>query len=120
MNYTMVILDSDNRTPKHVSFEEYAEWMDAYFRHVESGGDDFRQVAYDELAGGVRVSTVFLLGSYCIPDFDNRPPFETMVFGGEYDLWQQRWWTWEQAEVEHLQVILNLNNGLHPEGLQPE
>jgi hypothetical protein len=55
-------------------------------------------VAYD-VVDGVTVSTIFLgINTSFIG-----PPrlFETMVFGGEYDMEQERYSTWDEAEAGH-------------------
>ena len=60
-----------------------------------------RRVAQDQLPDGVIVSTVFL-------GLDHRfvgdgPPllFETMIFGGQHDGYQDRYATWTEAECGH-------------------
>jgi len=50
--------------------------------------------------GDVTISTVFL----CIDhQFGDGPPvlFETMIFGGQFDQYMQRYHTWEEAEAGH-------------------
>lgn len=64
-----------------------------------------RTVKRTELPDGVRVSTVFLgLNSQFL---SSAPPllFETMIFGGEHDLWQKKYCTWEEAEAGHQEAI---------------
>jgi hypothetical protein len=51
---------------------------------------------------GVRVSTVFLgIGGW------RGPPqlFETMIFGGEHDMDQWRYATWEEAVAGHAEAV---------------
>lgn len=50
--------------------------------------------------GEIVVSTVFLGMDH---SFNGGTPvlFETMVFGGEYDLYQERYYTWNEAEEGH-------------------
>lgn len=69
-----------------------------------------RRVAEDVI-GGVRISTVFLGMDH---SFWGGTPilFETMVFGGENDGYQERYCTWEQAEQGHQGVIELINRGL--------
>lgn len=75
------------------SLEEWAKKFDLADRRV---GDD--------MIGDVRVSTVFL-------GFDHAhlggPPllFETMIFGGSEDGYQDRCSTWEQAEAQHANAV---------------
>ena len=63
-----------------------------------------RRVAYTELANDVRISTVFLGLDH---SFGNGKPllFETMIFGGEHDDYCERYSTWGEAEVGHLEAI---------------
>lgn len=53
---------------------------------------------------GVVLSTVFLGVDH---QFGDGPPllFETMIFGGKHDGYQERYSTWEQAELRHRQVM---------------
>lgn len=68
---------------------EWARWMEDANRHVRV-----------EKKGDVRVSTVFLGLDH---SFDDGPPllFETMIFGGPHDGFQERCSTWEEAEKQH-------------------
>ena len=52
------------------------------------------------LIGEVTVSTVFIGVDYGVRE---RPPvlFETMIFGGEYDQYQERYCAWDEAEAGH-------------------
>jgi hypothetical protein len=61
--------------------------------------DPNRQVRLDK-RNDVIVSTVFLGTDH---SFGNGPPllFETMIFGGEHNEYQERCGTWEQAEAMH-------------------
>lgn len=71
-----------------------------------------RRVARDELAAG-SVSTVFLGidhgwgGSHLW--------FETMIFGGPHDQWQDRYETYDQAEAGHKRVVAALKAGESPD-----
>ena len=68
----------------------WAKWYETAERHV----------AQKIGKNGVRVSTVFLGLNH---QWGNGPPqlFETMIFGGEHDQYQERCETWEQAEAMH-------------------
>ena|SRR5882672_8300506 len=63
-----------------------------------------RRVAFDEITPDVKVSTVFL-------GLDHRigqgPPllFETMIFGGEHNDFEERYSTWEEAEAGHKRAV---------------
>ncbi len=65
-----------------------------------------RDVAKTQINDDVKVSTVFLGLDH---SFGDGPPllFETMIFGGEHDQYQERFETWEQAEAGH-QVAVEL------------
>lgn len=62
-----------------------------------------RHVAQTEI-GEVRISTVFLGLDH---SFGSGEPllFETMIFGGPRDGYQERCSTWEQAEAEHAKAV---------------
>jgi len=59
----------------------------------------------------VRVSTVFLGLDY---SFSGSEPilFETMIFGGEHDEYQERYSTWGEAETGHQQALTLAKGGL--------
>ena len=71
-----------------------------------------RRVAQTKV-GDASVSTVFLAIDH---GWGNEPPilFETMIFGGDYDEWQWRYGTWEQAEAGHNRVVDALERGEAP------
>lgn len=54
---------------------------------------------------GIYVSTVFLGIDHNM--FLDGPPifFETMIFGGKYDRYQERYSTWEEAEEGHKRAL---------------
>lgn len=54
--------------------------------------------------GDVRVSTVFLGLDH---NFGNGKPllFETMIFGGNRDSYQERYSTWKEAEKGHREAV---------------
>lgn len=62
-----------------------------------------RRVAYDKIEG-VEVSTVFLGLDHGRGD---GPPllFETMIFGGTHDGYQERYSSWAQAEEGHAEAL---------------
>ena len=87
MNYYFL----DGKTPKPVA--DVLEWA----RGLESAN---RRVAED-FVGDVRVSTVFLGTDHNFGWSDRPVLFETMVFGGKYNLEQERYCTWDEAEAGH-------------------
>lgn len=71
----------------------WEEWFEKADRHVDK----------TELPNGVSVSTVFLgLDHGWNGDIEL---FETMIFGGEHDGFQDRCSTWEEAEAMHKRAI---------------
>ena len=70
-----------------------------------------RHVAWDEVAGA-KVSTVFLVIDH---GFEGPPVlFETMVFNGPHDQWQDRYQTWDEALAGHNRVVEALREGSDP------
>jgi len=65
----------------------------------EVSNDDHYIVALNNI-GNVKISTVFLRIDH---QYGDGPPilFETMIFGGQYDDYQQRYSTWEEAASGH-------------------
>jgi hypothetical protein len=65
------------------------------------------RIVYKTNVGDVNISTVFLGLDHNMQLFDgsmkNYQPilFETMIFGGERDQYQERYATWEEAEDGH-------------------
>lgn len=57
----------------------------------------------ENVSNGIRVSTIFLGLDFCINTPENHHPlvFETEIFGGPHDGYQQRYTTWEEAEAGH-------------------
>jgi len=79
----------EGKTPKKVDMTAYLNWLETGTRHIE-------KTRY----GGVLVSTVFLGLDH---SFGHGAPllFETMIFGGTHDEYQERCSTYEEAEVMH-------------------
>lgn len=64
--------------------------------------EERRRVALDEV-DNVMVSTVFLGIDH---GWGGQPVlFETMIFGGEHDQYQERYHTWEEAEEGHKRAM---------------
>ncbi len=70
---------------------QWAKWYEKADRIVEQ-----------TIIGDVKVSTVFL-GVDHNYDNDGTPPilFETMIFGGKNDMYQERYCTWDEAVQGH-------------------
>jgi hypothetical protein len=79
----------DGTEPVACGFEEWGKFFET----------SDRRVAYED-RGEIRVSTVFLGINH---QYGDGPPllFETMIFGGEHDGWQERCSTWIEAEAMH-------------------
>lgn len=79
-----------------VPVDDLMEW-------ANSLGENNRRVALTEFPGG-HVSTVFLGLDH---SFGSGAPllFETMIFGGPYDDYQERYSTWEEAETGHQMAV---------------
>lgn len=82
------VLDK-NRNPVPVTFDEWLHHPNKMQRVAASG-----------VEGEIYVSTMFLGIDH---RFDDGPPmiFETMIFGGPHDQWQERCSTWTEAEEMH-------------------
>ena len=78
---------------KVIPVEDISEWSEFY--------EDIKNSRVDQtVKDGVRVSTVFLGIDHSF--MGNIPLiFETMIFGGENDQYQDRCSTWKQAEAMH-------------------
>ena len=63
-----------------------------------------RQVARTEV-GDVTISTVFLGLDHDFTGFGPPILFETMIFGGEHDQYQDRYSSWSEAEAGHLRAV---------------
>lgn len=85
----------DGKTP--VPFFDTTKWGSQVDKII--GKDQF---------GSVSVSTVFLGMDH---SFGGGDPvlFETMIFGGEHDQYQERYCTWDEAEKGH-QIACDLVN----------
>jgi hypothetical protein len=95
------ILD-DNKQVVSCDVRTWAAWLE--------GSEKRRRVAFDEI-GPVHISTVFL-------GLDHRfsgegPPiiFETMIFGGEHNDYQDRCSTYEQALKMHADALALVKKG---------
>ncbi len=86
----------DGHEPVEATLEEWGKWFE--------GGHNYRKVALTD-RGSIRISTVFLGIDH---DFGGSGPpilFETMIFGGEHDEYQERYTTWDQAEAGHKRAV---------------
>lgn len=88
-----------DKTP--VKCDNLMEWA----KNFES--EESRRVA-QTIIKKIRVSTVFLGIDH---SFNGGTPilFETMIFGGKHDQYQERYSTWEQAEEGHKKAVKLVN-----------
>lgn len=79
----------EGHTPVAVDLMTWAKWFETADRHVAREDRD-----------GVQVSTVFLGINH---RWGEGPPliFETMIFGGPENEWQERCSTWDEAVAMH-------------------
>jgi hypothetical protein len=85
----------ENKVPQPVTdLDEWNEWM----------AKNKKNVKRTELPDGVIISTDFLGISTNNPKF-YPDVFETMIKGGEHDEYQERYSTWEDAEIGHDKAI---------------
>lgn len=73
---------------------------------------DPTRIGYDEI-GDTHVSTVWLGLNH---NWAGGPPliFESMIFGGDHDGWQDRYTTKEQAVAGHRRICEALRSGREP------
>jgi hypothetical protein len=88
-----------------VPTDDLMEWC----KDMEEGT---RVVKQTRLPGDVLVSTVFLGLDHGF--LSEGPPvlFETMIFGGNHDQYQERYTTWDDAEKGHQEVLDKLAKGI--------
>jgi hypothetical protein len=92
----------DGHTPIPCSIEQWGKWMFITDSYVSSVGLTTTRDA--------KISTVFLGMDHQM--FDGPPLlFETMVFGGEHDEFQERCSTWDEAEAMHARAVAMVSTG---------
>jgi hypothetical protein len=92
------ILDENNK-PVESKINEYVDWEEA---------NPTKKAVKQENVGDIRISTVFL-GLDHAWNSDVPVLWETMIFGGEHDQYQERYTSVEDALEGH-QIALNLVN----------
>lgn len=93
------ILDENNK-PLESTIIKYVEW--------EEANPEKRAVKQEDF-GNIRISTVFLGLDHSWRDDRGPLLWETMIFGGEHDQYQQRHYSYEEALEGH-QNALDLVN----------
>lgn len=96
----------ENKVPVACDMIEWARWFEA--------NPDARVVAQHDGPTGVSISTVFLGLDH---SWGGGPPllFETMIFGGPHDGYQERCSTWAEAEGQHSQAMKLAKRGAEVE-----
>ena len=89
----------DGKTVIPCNLLEWAQWLEKADRIVKK-----------TTIGEIKISTVFLGLDHNYSD--EGPPllFETLVFGGPLDGEMNRYWTWEQAEEGHREMVESVTN----------
>lgn len=92
------ILD-ENHSPVPSTVEQHSDWLRQNFLRKVVGKT---RIPKDGIV--VEVSTVFLGLNHA---WEDGTPilFETMIFGGEHDSFQDRYYTYEEALIGHLNAI---------------
>lgn len=86
----------EGHTP--VPVKDVTEWA-MQFEQID------RTVKRTTLPDGTYISTVFLGVDHSYSDDGVPILFETMVFGGEHNEYQERYATWDEAEAGHERAI---------------
>lgn len=96
MNKYFILGGKDEHEAIPTELMSWAQWFESANRHVAT--DVVGPTA------GIRVSTVFLGLDH---SFSGGPPliFETMIFGGPNDGYQNRYSTWDEAVAGHKSAI---------------
>ena len=82
----------DGKKPVPCDLMTWARWLKGAERHVAKSGDPKGEKPW--------VSNVFLGLDHSF-GYGSPMLFETMIFGGEHDQYQERCSTWEEAEIMH-------------------
>ena len=90
------ILDKDNK-PVKSTITEHGEWIEA---------NPEKKAVKQEHVGDIWVSTVFLGLDHAWPKDGITPVlWETMIFGGEHDQYQDRYTSYEDALEGHKKAL---------------
>lgn len=104
--YRLYKLGGDGKTPILLPEGEYPQ-------DAREWKNPARTVGSTEITPDIRVSTVFLCLDHSHSHDPNDPPvlWETMVFGGESDGFQERYTSWDDAYAGHQDVVAKLTAG---------
>ena len=89
------IYDDNGKPVGQVDLFKWVQWL----------SPEKRKVVHDTLKSGVKVSTVFLGLDH---SFGRGVPllWETMIFGGEHDQYQERYTSLEDAKKGHAEALI--------------
>lgn len=74
---------------------------------IEEANSSFKEnhIIKQDVIEGILVSTIFLFMDHPF-NYDSAPIlFETMIFGGKHDQYQERYKTYEEAETGHVNAV---------------
>lgn len=108
------VLGPDGKTPEPC--EDAAKWAAWRRRAREDGSLVVRKTA----EGGVEISTVFLGLDHDFFGAGAPVLFETLIRGGEYDQWQNRYTSRVLAEVGHAFAVAMVKHGTVTIAAEPE
>ena len=96
----LYILDEQGKPVQETDILRWAEWMEQTERHVA-----------EDYIGSIRISTVFLGLDH---SFIGGTPvlYETMIFGAQYDGYQRRYHTRDEALRGHSEALLLAKGGI--------
>jgi len=99
------ILDEAGQPVREPDLLKWSQWFEPRKRIL----------AQATVADGVFVSTVFLGVDHNF--YNDGPPvlWETMIFGGPYNLWMERYASRAEAEAGHARVVTALEAGMNPD-----
>ena len=89
----------EDMRPKRAELMEWARWVEDADRRIDVTN-----------VGNVKISTIFLGGVSLDSDVDLPRLFETMIFGGPLDQFQQRYRTLGEAKQGHCAAVEKVKN----------
>jgi hypothetical protein len=93
--YGRYTLSTDGEPVPEPDLHVWAEWMETADRHL----------ANDRLDDGTRVSTIFLGLDHAFPLIRRPILWETMIFGGPHDQYQERYASRDEALEGHAYAL---------------
>ena len=106
----------DETTGKIIGTNDRALWV----KRTESNAHWIARDTWDEGSGRVLVSTVFLGIDHGFGFTKNPILWETMVFGGPHDAYQERYDDEATAVIRHAEIVTALKAGRAPGHADPD